>query len=80
VVARPCGCDRLAGLELCGGRVSDRGLAHLAKLTALQSLNLSQNSRITNAGVAQLSTLQNLTCLNVSHCQVRLIMITIGSA
>jgi Leucine-rich repeat (LRR) protein len=60
-----------SGLELCGGRVSDRGLVHVGKLSSLERLNLSQNHRVSTAGLAKLSGLQRLEALNVSHCKVR---------
>jgi len=57
-------------LELCGGSIGDLGCAHLGTLSNLESLNLSQNERITNAGAATLATLANLKALNLSNTGV----------
>lgn len=57
----------LNNLELCGGGVGDLGCAHLATLSNLESLNLSQNERITNSGAAALAALTNLKALNLSN-------------
>jgi hypothetical protein len=60
----------LTSLELCGGGVGDLGCAHLATLSNLTSLNLSQNERITNRGAAALAALTNLKALNLSNTYV----------
>ena len=57
----------LTSLELCGGGVADLGCAHLATLSNLTSLNLSQNESITNRGAASLAALSNLRALNLSN-------------
>ena len=57
----------LTSLELCGGGVDDLGCAHLATLSNLTSLNLSQNESITNRGAASLAALSNLKALNLSN-------------
>lgn len=57
----------LINLELCGGGVGDFGCAQLATLSNLESLNLSQNERITNQGAAALAALTNLKALNLSN-------------
>ena len=46
------------------------GCAHLASLSNLTSLNLSQNERITNCGARSLATLTNLKALNLSNTGV----------
>jgi len=66
-------------LEVCGGRVTDRGLAQIGKLHKLRTLNLSQNARITNAGLLHLSKLHNLTCLSLAHCQVMVMVMVVLS-
>ena len=43
------------------------GCAHLATLSNLTSLNLSQNESITNRGAASLAALSNLKALNLSN-------------
>lgn len=57
----------LTSLELCGGGVGDLGCAHLATLSNLTSLNLSQNESITNRGASSLAALSNLKALNLSN-------------
>ena len=57
----------LTSLELCGGGVADLGCAHLATLSNLTSLNLSQNESITSRGAASLAALSNLKALNLSN-------------
>ena len=52
---------------MCGGGVADLGCAHLATLSNLTSLNLSQNESITNRGAASLAALSNLKALNLSN-------------
>ena len=60
----------LRSLELCGGGVGDLGCAHIATLSNLTSLNLSQNEGVTNRGAACLAALTNLQCLNLSNTSV----------
>lgn len=58
-------------MELCGGRITDKGLEHLGKLRALRLLNLSQNARVTHAGLRHLVRLRgSLEVLNLSHTKV----------
>ena len=47
--------------------MDDLGCAHLATLSNLTSLNLSQNESITNRGAASLAALSNLKALNLSN-------------
>lgn len=62
---------RLRHLELCGGGVSDAGVARLGgALGALRTLNLSQNLDITDRGVPALTELPVLESLNLSHTRV----------
>jgi hypothetical protein len=42
-------------LELCGGGITDVGVKNIKDLTSLTSLNLSQNSRITDNALHHLS-------------------------
>ena len=60
----------MRSLELCGGGVGDLGCAHIATLSNLTSLNLSQNEGVTNRGAACLAALTNLQCLNLSNTSV----------
>lgn len=57
----------LTSLELCGGGVGDLGCVHIATISSLTSLNLSQNESITNRGAASLAALTNLKALNLSN-------------
>ncbi len=59
------GLRSLRRLSLAGLGLSDRSLEHIRSLKALEELNLSHNADITDAGVAQLSTLDNLRCLHL---------------
>jgi Leucine-rich repeat (LRR) protein len=70
------GCSYLAKvksletLDLCGGGIGDLGCISLATLDNLTSLNLSQNERITNRGVAALAALSTLRALNLSNTRI----------
>lgn len=46
---------KLQTLELCGGGITDVGVKNIKDLTSLTSLNLSQNSRITDNALHHLS-------------------------
>lgn len=51
---------------MCGGLLTDVACAHVAKLPRLRALNVSQNSRITSAGVRALAAgLPRLRSLNL---------------
>lgn len=60
------------GLELCGGKISDKGLEQVARLPCLRVLNVSQNPRITQQGLHHLARQRHgtLEVLNLSHTQV----------
>ncbi len=60
----------LRHIELCGGAITDDGVCALAPLLELRSVNLSQNSGITDAGAASLSRLPMLELLNLSNTGV----------
>ena len=55
-------------LSMCD-RITDAGLAHLARLTGLTSLDLSYCSHITDAGLAHLARLTGLTSLDLTGCK-----------
>jgi hypothetical protein len=62
---------RLTFLELCGGRLTNMGLARIAtNLPALTSLNVSQNKKIDDLGLDALRSLRQLVHLNLSGCSV----------
>ena len=61
---------KLEVLSLAAGRnISDAGLAHIEKLTALKSLDL-RGSKISDAGAARLATLTALEQLDLEGTQV----------
>lgn len=49
-------------------QVTDKGLAHLARCTALTSLSLEKCVKVTNAGLIHLQPLASLAYLNLSGC------------
>ncbi len=61
---------KLVRLELCGGLISDSGMASLAGLVALEELNLRENINITSQGIAHLGKLSHLCHLNLSYTSV----------
>lgn len=67
----PSKLHQLRSLEVCGGGLSDAGVAALAAgLPSLAHLSLAHNSRVTNAAVAHLLRLPQLSALNLSQCRV----------
>ncbi|CAN0208845.1 unnamed protein product [Pylaiella littoralis] len=60
----------LTSLEVCSGRLTDRGLYHLSRVKSLTRLNVSQNLGVTAAGVRHVGTLTGLRALNLSSCSV----------
>ena len=60
---------QLERLQLVGGFVSDRELAHLKGLTKLSNLSLSNNP-VSDAGLAHLKGLTNLKSLQISGTKV----------
>ena len=61
---------RLEHLEVCGGAVTDAGVAHVAPLGHLTHLSLNENSRITDASVPVLAQLFELVYLNMSKSRL----------
>lgn len=59
----------LLDLMQCGSRVTDAGLRHVAQLTEIRVVNLS-DSQVTDAGLEQLRGLSNLRNLDVSDTHV----------
>ncbi len=55
---------QLAGLDLTGTRVSDKGLASIARLSRLSGLTL-ERTKVTDAGMAELKPLENLFMLQI---------------
>lgn len=60
----------LKSLEICGGGISDTGVARLTTLNKLKHLSLGQNYRVTNASIQHVLKLPQLTALNLSQCRV----------
>ena len=61
----------LKSLDLSGTEVSDVGLRYVAQyLSQLNNLKLSRCWKVTDAGLAQLTSLETLTSLNLSHCKL----------
>lgn len=55
-------------LVIGDSHLSDRGLAHLARVRTLEKLMLSLNGRFTDAGLAHLTGLTSLDLLSVGGC------------
>lgn len=60
----------LESLEICGGAITDKGVAHMSALQNLQHLSLAQNSRISDTSLMVLSNLAALTFLNLSQSKL----------
>ena len=77
---------RLEHLEVCGGSVTDAGVAHVAPLGRLTHLSLNENARITDASVPVLAQLFELVYLNMSKSRLsstgvqRLHPLSVGSS
>jgi Leucine-rich repeat (LRR) protein len=65
ILERIAGLTKLRVLKLCLADVTDSGLRHLQRLTALEELDLSFNLEITDNGTANLRTLSRLRRLNL---------------
>ena len=62
---------RLEYLEVCGGSVTDAGVAHIAApLGRLTHLSLAQNARITDVSTPVLSQLCELVYLNLTRSRL----------
>jgi hypothetical protein len=59
-------CSELRVLYLAGSGLSDAELAALKKLTFLESLDISENPQVTDAGMATVKSLERLQVLNLS--------------
>ena len=61
----------LKSLDLSHTEISDVGLRYIAQyLSQLTDLKLSKCWKVSDAGLAQLSTLENLTRLDMSSCKM----------
>ena len=61
---------RLEFLEVCGGSVTDAGVAHIAPLGRLTHLSLAQNARITDVSTPVLAQLFELVYLNLTRSRL----------
>ena len=64
------GFPKLKKLRLARTQIGDAGLETLSSCSTLQEIDLSENSLITNSGVAHLAKLTNLRKLNLWRVQV----------
>jgi hypothetical protein len=63
-------CSQLRYLSLIDAGLTDNSLALLKALTHLEHLNLSQNPKITDAGLKTIATLERLRSLHLAHCKI----------
>ena len=59
----------LQQLDLGGTRIDKADLAQLAQLVHLEKLGLSCNAQLRDAGLATISNMVNLSCLNLHGCK-----------
>jgi len=64
------GMHQLTSLSLKGANTTPQGLAHIAEMTWLESLDLSDAPRFNDDSLAILAPLVNLKSLNISHTYV----------
>ncbi len=62
--------QKLESLEICGGRVTDLGVAVLSTVPSLTSLSLAHNLAITDTALPLLARLTNLCSLNLTHSKI----------
>lgn len=70
VLAQVAQLDQIVAIELFDKDVSDEDLAGLAGMKQLKFLELSHNPRLTDAGIATLSGLENLRVLDLTSTSV----------
>jgi Leucine-rich repeat (LRR) protein len=63
-------CQGLEELSLGSIGITDAGMDHVAKLTALKSLLLFGCENITDNGLARLAELKSLTSLHIAHADI----------
>eukprot|EP00252_Welwitschia_mirabilis_P007649 TRINITY_DN1924_c0_g1_i6.p1 TRINITY_DN1924_c0_g1~~TRINITY_DN1924_c0_g1_i6.p1 ORF type:complete len:113 (-),score=7.71 TRINITY_DN1924_c0_g1_i6:431-769(-) len=61
---------KLRSLELCGGGITDVGVRNMKDLTLLTSLNLSQNSSLSDVALEYISGMTELVSLNLSNSRI----------
>jgi hypothetical protein len=62
--------DRLEELSIAGAPITDSGLKHISKLTALRILSLWDTRGVTDAGLVHLAALTKLQTLNLYRCGI----------
>ena len=62
--------QKLESLEICGGRVTDVGVAVLSHIPSLTCLSLAHNPGISDAALPLLARLTNLSSLNLTHSKI----------
>lgn len=62
---------KLQSLELCGGSITDAGVKNIKDLTSMMSLNLSQNSHLTDGALEFILGI-SLSSLNLHYCDQHL--------
>ena len=62
--------QKLESLELCGGRITDVGVAVLSTVPSLTSLSLAHNLAITDTALPLLARLTSLCSLNLTHSKI----------
>ena len=62
--------QKLESLEICGGRVTDLGVAVLSTVPSITSLSLAHNLAITDTALPLLARLTNLCSLNLTHSRI----------
>lgn len=62
--------QKLESLEICGGRLTDAGVAILSTIPSLRSISLAHNVGITDNALPMLARLTNLSSLNMTHCKI----------
>jgi Leucine-rich repeat (LRR) protein len=63
-------CAQLRHLSLIDAGLTDASITPLKALTRLEHLNLSQNPKITDAGLKTIITLERLQSLHLAHCRI----------
>jgi hypothetical protein len=63
-------CSQLRYLSLIDAGLTDGSLAPLKALAHLEHLNLSQNPKITDAGLKTIATMERLRSLHLAHCKI----------
>lgn len=63
-------CSQLRSLSLIDAGLTDSSIVPLKALTRLEHLNLSQNPKITDAGLKTIAAMERLRSLHLAHCKI----------